>query len=75
MLITFIVSFVVAFVVLYYFKAKAAVGYGYFIGVLMLRTNSKQQIQGYIANFSNSNTSTSYNYWYKLGVKKALKDD
>lgn len=73
MLITFIISLVVAFAVLYYFKAKAARNYGYLTGVAMLETNSRQQVQGYLDNFSNSQASTSYNFWYKLGVKKALR--
>lgn len=74
MLITFITSLVVAFVVLYYFKAKAARNYGYFAGKSMLRTNSRQQVQGYLDNFNNGPTSVSYDFWYKSGVKKALAD-
>lgn len=73
MLITFVVSLVVAFAVLYYFKAKVARNYGYLTGVTMRQTNSRQQVQGYLDNFSNSQASASYNFWYKSGVKKALR--
>ena len=74
MLLTFIASLVVAFVVLYYFKAKAARNYGYLTGVAMLETNSRQQVQGYINSYSNNKVSASYNFWYKVGVKKAITE-
>lgn len=74
MLITFIISLLVAFAILYYFKAKAARNNGYIDGVAMLETNSRQQVQGYLNNFRNEQASTSYNFWYKSGVKKAIAE-
>lgn len=74
MLLAFIISLVVTFAVLYYFKAKAARNYGYLAGVAMLETNSRQQVQGYLTSFSNSQANASYNFWYKSGVKKALTE-
>lgn len=74
MLLTFIVSLVVAFVVLYYFKSKAAIADGYNCAMIMLKTNSAEQVLGYMKHYSSYSHSVNYTYLYKFGVKKALKE-
>lgn len=73
MLITFIVCFVLAFVVLYYMKARAAIADGYKYGKDMLRSIYGEQVLGYADVFSKG--TANYNYWYKVGVRKAVKDN